>query len=629
MMQTQLANVVVERGNLTRKVAVIVPLHNYADLIVETLDSVAAQRFKDMALIVVDDGSVDESRAVVENWMRNLVAPHLTLVLLANSANAGLSVTRNTGVAYSRSEYCFFLDADNLLFPRCIEKHVRALDGRGDCIGAYSIVEEFGVASATMGTNVFNRERLKRGNYIDAMTMLRRDALQRLGGFHSIEHGWEDYDLWLRLCEADEKLLHIPEMLSRYRNHQNSMLRQQTNVGRNIVELSRNMEALHPWITLDAPKASRRRAPRQGNQAKTPIEFDHYRVPQTILSYRQYTDALFGKIQSLADRQPMSADVEIDTDYTGPANNTPFDTFASKRQREDSVAQISRMLRLGIAAINPRPGVHAARRSDGGLIEYRSIATGSEAISRLPPNMLIHIHAFYPDVVEEMLSYFVDEAKHGRFLVTTTSQKNHDAVRKILDDQSFSAHETILIDNRGRDIGPFLDQAIDYASDGDTICHVHTKKSPDVGESYGKKWRKSLYGALLTQTAVDAFADSRLGLLLPETSRSVGWGKNRDFCEQIAKRFDRRLGAHPGPIPVGNMFFTRVEVARVMREATRDLGWPREPVPYDGTVLHAIERMWPVACEYAGLEWAAIHPRAGGGEASGLASENAAIDNRR
>ncbi|MEO6216840.1 MAG: rhamnan synthesis F family protein [Sphingomonas sp.] len=612
MMKVQPTNTVFERGDLARKVSVIVPLHNYADLILDTLSSVAAQTHGSLALIVVDDASTDASQDIVAHWMRQTAPPDMSCVLLANSNNAGLAVTRNTGIARARSEYCFFLDADNLLFPRCIEKHVRALDARRDCIGACSIIEEFGGASALIGANAFDRKRLKRGNYIDAMTMLRRDAVERLGGFHPIKHGWEDYELWLRVCEAGERLLHLPEMLSRYRNHQNSMSRQHTNVGENIVELSRNMERLHPWITLDAPRPQppRRMAGLEAASAQR-TEPQLLGVPQAVTSYKQYEEALFAKIRSVAHRLPKPVDVEIDSNYTGPAHGSPFDPFVSQRQIEDSVAGIVRMLRFGIAAINPRPGVHAARQENGDLIRYRSIPATSKVVSQLPPSMLIHIHAFYPDVVEEMLDYFVDAAKRGRFLITTTTKKNYDAICEILDKQAFIAHETRLIENKGRDIGPFLDHAINYAHDGDTICHVHTKKSPDAGASYGEKWRKSLYGTLLTQTAVDAFADTRLGLLFPDMPRSVGWGKNRPFCEQIAKRLDRRLKGHPGPIPIGNMFFARVEVARAMRDATRDMEWPREPVPYDGTVLHAIERMWPIACEHAGLEWAAIHARPG------------------
>lgn len=611
-MKTQSVDTIFQRGDLDRKVSVIVPLHNYAHMIEETLDSVLAQTFEDLALIVVDDASTDDSRAVVENWMRNADALHLTLVLLANVINARLSITRNTGIDYARSEYCFFLDADNLLFPRCIEKHVRALDARRDCIGAYSIIEEFGGASGLIGSNVFSRERLKRGNYIDAMAMLRRDAIVQLHGFHPIKHGWEDYELWLRICEQGERLLHLPEVLSRYRHHQKSMLRQQTNVGQNILDLHRNMEQLHPWVQLDAPRpATRRAAVRQVRSARSrPVKKAYAAIAtEADPAYKLYGDKIFAKLDELAAREPLPADVEIDTDYTGPVHATPFDTFMSAQQREESVKHTLRMLQFGIVAINPRPGVHAARQENGDFIRYRSILSKTEVVERLPNSMLIHIHAFYPDVLEEMLDCFVGEAQRGRFLVTTTTKKNHETIRQILAERQFRSAETILIENKGRDIGPFLDYATDYASDGETICHVHTKKSPDVGGSYGEKWRKSLYGALLTQSAVDAFENERLGLLFPDTSRSVGWGKNRPFCEEIAKNFGRTLKSHPGPIPVGNMFFARVEVARAMREATQGMEWPREPVPYDGSVLHAIERMWPISCESVGMEWAAIHTR--------------------
>lgn len=324
--------------------------------------------------------------------------------------------------------------------------------------------------------------------------------------------------------------------------------------------------------------------------------------------YKQYEADIFAKLDTLSRRERLPIDVEIDTDYTGPAASTPFDSFTSQEQRDSSVRQITKMLQLGIVAINPRPGVHAAREN-GDFIRYPSILAESDAVERVPSSMLIHIHAFYPDVVEEMLDRFVGAAQQGRFLITTTTPKNHDAVSRIIEERAFSRAQIIRVENRGRDAGPFLDHVVDHASDGDVICHIHTKKSPDVGGSYGEKWRQSLYGTLLTQTAVDAFEDESLGLLFPDFSRSVGWGKNLAFCEAIAGRLDVRLRAHPGPIPVGNMFFARVEVARAMREATQGMPWPREPVPYDGSVLHAIERMWPLACEHVGLTWSAIHAR--------------------
>ncbi|KQM18283.1 hypothetical protein ASE49_08645 [Novosphingobium sp. Leaf2] len=637
-MKIQTTNTIFKRGDLARKVSVIVPLHNYAYLIEQTLATVAAQSLKDIALIVVDDASTDDSLTVVERWMRDDAPDHLACVLLTNVSNAGLSVTRNTGIAQSRSEYCFFLDADNLLFPRCLEKHVRALDARQDCVGAYSILEEFGSVSQLIGANVFDKNRLKKGNYIDAMTMLRRDAIERLEGFLPIKHGWEDYELWLRLCEAQERLLHLPEVLSRYRHHQKSMLRQQTNVGQNIDDLHRNIEQLHPWVQLAAPDPQRpaarvrgalaidganaaRKAPasnakqrvssRPGSDEPAARPVSATQAPAKTAAgpspYKAYQDKLFSRLEALSAKPPRPVNVEIDTDYTGLAYDTAFEVIVSERQRADTVKQIERMLSYGIVAINPAPGVHAARQENGDFLRYTSILAKDEPVCRLPSSMLIHIHAFYPDVVEEILEYFVDDAVDGRFLITTTTTKNFDEIIKIVEEKGFASAETILVENSGRDIGPFLDHAIDYASDGDVICHIHTKKSPAVGPTYGALWRKSLYGALLTQTAVDAFDDERLGLLFPDSSRPVGWGKNRSFCENIAKNFGFALPAHPGPMPIGNMFFAKVEVARAMQAATSAMPWPREPVPYDGTVLHAIERMWVPACQYAGFDWAAIH----------------------
>jgi glycosyltransferase involved in cell wall biosynthesis len=238
-------------GPGSRRTAVIVPLHNYEQLIEQTLDSVAAQTFRDCVLIVVDDCSSDSSLLVVRDWMQRQ-SSDMSFRLYENLANARLAITRNSGVERADgAEFCFFLDADNLLYPQCLEKHVDALVSRPDAVAAHSIVEKFGSETGLFGCNAFDKERLRDGNYIDAMAMFRRDFLIEIGGYRNIQHGWEDYDLWLRLCDYGETVIHIPEILSRYRVHGSSMLRTQTNVGRNIRELHKTMAALHPWLQLE------------------------------------------------------------------------------------------------------------------------------------------------------------------------------------------------------------------------------------------------------------------------------------------------------------------------------------------------------------------------------------------
>lgn len=233
-----------------RKVSVIIPLYNYEDYIMDTLNSVATQTYRDLAVIVVDDCSTDRSAHFVENWMRDHSESDIGFGLWRNANNSKLAVTRNTGISLTSSDYCFFLDADNTLFPRCIEKHVEALETRPDASAAYSLIEVFGGQCGIMGAGVFDRKALSHGNFIDAMAMFRRSALQSLGGFEHIEHGWEDYDVWLRLCEMGQVAIHIPEILSRYREHPASMLRTDTNLPEHINKLHAEMKRRHPWLDL-------------------------------------------------------------------------------------------------------------------------------------------------------------------------------------------------------------------------------------------------------------------------------------------------------------------------------------------------------------------------------------------
>jgi glycosyltransferase involved in cell wall biosynthesis len=248
--KVQDCNIVFECGEMARRVSVIVPLYNYAHFIEATLDSVVAQTERDVALIVIDDCSSDASVPTVATWMERQGNDGIGLRLCRNQTNARLSITRNTGIAQAQSPYCFMLDADNLLYPRCIEKHAAALDDRPEADAAYSLIEVFEGDTDVMGAGVFCREGFRHGNFVDAMAMIRTNILNELKGYTDIRHGWEDYDLWLRMVEADRTVLHIPEILSRYRQHQSSMLRTQTNVARNIRELHRDMTQRHPWLAL-------------------------------------------------------------------------------------------------------------------------------------------------------------------------------------------------------------------------------------------------------------------------------------------------------------------------------------------------------------------------------------------
>jgi glycosyltransferase involved in cell wall biosynthesis len=248
-MIVQEADVVFASGAGDRRVSVVIPSYNYQNYIIETLETIVSQSYRDIAIVVVDDRSSDDSVNVIHRWMEGLDTD-LSLFLLSNRENGGLGLTRNTGVNYSQSEFCFFLDSDNHLYKHCIRKHVDALDAGPEHAAAYSLIEVFDAETGIMGSNVFSRDRLKYGNYIDAMSMVRRDVLVDMAGYRPA-NGWEDYDLWLRLCAREQKAIQIPEILSRYRVHAKSMLRTQTNVVDKLRVVYDTMYEWHPWLELN------------------------------------------------------------------------------------------------------------------------------------------------------------------------------------------------------------------------------------------------------------------------------------------------------------------------------------------------------------------------------------------
>lgn len=106
------------------KVSIVIPLYNKARYVRRTLDSIAAQTFSDFEVIVVDDGSTDESAAIVAAYADERFR-------LVSRSNAGPGAARNTGIAEARGEFIAFLDADDEWLPGYLEESARLLDELG------------------------------------------------------------------------------------------------------------------------------------------------------------------------------------------------------------------------------------------------------------------------------------------------------------------------------------------------------------------------------------------------------------------------------------------------------------------------------------------------------------------
>src|SRR3954453_20153701 len=129
------------------RVSVVVPIYNVEDYLEECLDSLAAQTFEDLEVVMVDDSSTDGSAAIAESF----AARHPRFRLVRRAANGGLSAARNTGIDAATGEFLAFVDSDDLVAPDAYEKLVGTLDQTGSDFATANAHRLFGTKTRQVG----------------------------------------------------------------------------------------------------------------------------------------------------------------------------------------------------------------------------------------------------------------------------------------------------------------------------------------------------------------------------------------------------------------------------------------------------------------------------------------------
>jgi hypothetical protein len=206
------------------EVSVVVTVFDYADVVVETLDSIVASQGVVTEIVIIDDASTDESVAVVRGWMDHHA--EVPVILLTRAANQGLTRARNLAIEHARADLVMIMDADNLVYPTCLRRLADTLHAEPSAAFSYATLEAFGADPGLRSAQGWHVPWLCDANYIDAQAMIRRSALERFDGYRVDDtmYGWEDWDLWLRIASAGEHGVHVPQMLGRYRTQGGSMV---------------------------------------------------------------------------------------------------------------------------------------------------------------------------------------------------------------------------------------------------------------------------------------------------------------------------------------------------------------------------------------------------------------------
>ena len=186
---------------------------------VDALSSVAASSSHELELLILDDSPGGESTSALRGFLND--HPSLPARLLRQPVNRGLAHSRNTLVEAARGESCSILDSAGGIYPSTLGRLVAALDADPQAIFAYPMVALYDKDQPVelLSSLPWEPERLKRGNWIDSMALIRRKRLLELGCYETDPHlaGLEDFDLWCKCAQAGGHGVHVPQVLAWHR----------------------------------------------------------------------------------------------------------------------------------------------------------------------------------------------------------------------------------------------------------------------------------------------------------------------------------------------------------------------------------------------------------------------------
>lgn len=200
--------------------SICIPSYGQQDFLPDAIESALDQTYPAHEIIVVDDGSPDNSLSIAQNYART----HANIKVVSQ-VNKGLSGARNTGILNSTGGYVLPLDSDDQLMPICLQKMAEVIEKTSADIVAPSF-KHFGVLNTPL---ILERpptlEEFKTANRLPYFCAFKREALLEVGGYSPrMQWGWEDMALHIDLLSRGKTVAVIPEILVLYRTKENSML---------------------------------------------------------------------------------------------------------------------------------------------------------------------------------------------------------------------------------------------------------------------------------------------------------------------------------------------------------------------------------------------------------------------
>lgn len=206
------------------KISIVIPCFNQAEYLEDCLESAYNQTVSAHEIIVINDGSGDNTQEIAERYMFKNFPLLDSPVKVIHQVNKGLPSARNTGIMASTGDYILPLDADDMLMENAIEQLTKDIQLTNADIVAPSFIE-FGRSDREVILTQFNLEDLKVANRLPYFCAIRRSVLVEVGGYNpKMKFGWEDYDLLFDFFKRGKTIAVIQDILVKYRVKEKSMI---------------------------------------------------------------------------------------------------------------------------------------------------------------------------------------------------------------------------------------------------------------------------------------------------------------------------------------------------------------------------------------------------------------------
>ena len=212
-------------------VSIVVPAYNAESYLAETLDSLLAESYPNVEIIVVNDGSHDTTQCIAEDY-----AQGDSRIIVINQPNGGVCRARNNGIAQAHGEFILPVDADDLLLPGFLDWAVDAMEKHPDVKVAVPKAEFFGEKTGEWHLPNFSLRLLARKNMIPATALYRRSDWERVGGYNETLQAREDWEFWIHLLKEGGQVRTSPEVGLRYRIHEGSKRTADRQLKKRVIE---------------------------------------------------------------------------------------------------------------------------------------------------------------------------------------------------------------------------------------------------------------------------------------------------------------------------------------------------------------------------------------------------------